>query len=108
MPTIEQSNILNYLALLKPELEKVGVTKLGLFGSYAKGNNHHKSDIDIVYEIDFNHFKSIIGGGLKYLVYFDKLRQQIQRQFHTSVDLCDTSTMPLDKKESLLKGVIYV
>lgn len=106
--TIEQNNILSYLAVLKPELEKVGVTKLGLFGSYAKGNTHHNSDIDIVYEIDFNRFKNTIGGGFKYLVFFDKLQQQIQQQFNTDVDLCDASTMPLDKKETLLQGAIYV
>lgn len=104
----EQSDILTYLALLKPELEKIGVTKLGLFGSYAKGNIHRNSDIDIVYEIDSNRFKSTIGSGFKYLAYFDKLQQQIQQRFNTSVDLCDTSTMPLDKKKALLQGAIYV
>ena len=35
--TIEQNNILSYLAVLKPELEKVGVTKLGLLAAMPKG-----------------------------------------------------------------------
>lgn len=36
----------------KPELESMfGVTNIGLFGSYARGEDNEQSDIDIVVEI---------------------------------------------------------
>ena len=47
------SQILQILKDLKPELEKkYPISELGLFGSYARGDNNEKSDIDIL--VDFN------------------------------------------------------
>lgn len=45
--------ILQILKNKKVELEKkFPISELALFGSYARGDNHHGSDIDIL--IDFN------------------------------------------------------
>jgi predicted nucleotidyltransferase len=47
------AQILNLLKVKKPELEKkYPISELGLFGSYARGDNNEKSDIDIL--VDFN------------------------------------------------------
>ena len=47
--TQEKSGIINTLKQLKPELqERFGVTKLALFGSYARDEATEDSDIDIV------------------------------------------------------------
>lgn len=48
-------SILAKLRQYKPELErKYPVTKIGVFGSYARGEATDKSDIDIAVEIDGN------------------------------------------------------
>ena len=47
-----KSEILNFLSSQKERLFLLGVTKLGLFGSYAKGKEDAFSDIDIVIETD--------------------------------------------------------
>ena len=44
--------IVEQLKQHKPELEKFGVSKIGLFGSYVRGEQSTTSDIDIL--IDFN------------------------------------------------------
>lgn len=45
-----KDEILDYLRSLKPELQEIGINKIGLFGSYAKGTNDIASDIDITIE----------------------------------------------------------
>ncbi len=49
---ISQDDILAYLRQIKPLLEKEGIKKLGLFGSFARGDASFNSDIDIVVETD--------------------------------------------------------
>jgi predicted nucleotidyltransferase len=47
------ASILDLLKAKKPELEKkYHLSELGLFGSYARGDYHERSDIDIL--VDFN------------------------------------------------------
>lgn len=102
---LTKHDILNYLTSIKPELEKVGIIKLGLFGSYAKGTADIASDIDITIE---QNAKKRVLRGFDYFIYLEDLRERIMRHFKIQVDLCDTTTMPSDKKERLLKEVIYV
>ena len=48
-----RKEILSLLAGLKPELaRKFKVKKIGLFGSYARGEQKENSDIDILVDID--------------------------------------------------------
>jgi len=47
----------------KRRLREKGVKKIGLFGSFAKGKNSKKSDIDILIKfekIDFDNYLSIL------------------------------------------------
>ena len=53
-----------------------GVTRLGLFGSYAKGMPHEHSDIDLVAEFE-------TPPGLRFVEFTDYLEQL----FHTPVDV---------------------
>lgn len=46
-----KENILSTLQLHKPELHKLGVLTIGLFGSYVRDEQSDSSDIDIL--IDF-------------------------------------------------------
>ncbi|MEI6749364.1 MAG: nucleotidyltransferase family protein [Bacteroidota bacterium] len=44
--------ILNALKISKPELSKLGIKDIGLFGSYARNDQSEKSDIDILIDFD--------------------------------------------------------
>ena len=46
--TTRPSTIIKTLAKNKPTLTKMGVRKIGLFGSFKRGEARHKSDIDIL------------------------------------------------------------
>ena len=48
---LRRRNILNYLGTKKPEFNRdYSITKLGLFGSYALGQQTEDSDIDLLIE----------------------------------------------------------
>ncbi|MEC9491658.1 nucleotidyltransferase family protein [Flexistipes sp.] len=50
---LTKEQILQYLREHKKELyEKYGVRKIGLFGSYARGNKSENSDIDLLLELE--------------------------------------------------------
>lgn len=71
------SQIINILKNQKRELEKkYPISELALFGSYARGDNNEKSDIDIL--VDFN---GRIG------IEFISLAHDLEDIFKTKVDL---------------------
>lgn len=75
MLTIQQ--VIEILRQQLPYLSaEYGITRLGVFGSYAKGAVHEQSDIDLVAE-----FKAPIG--LRFVEFTDYLEQLL----HTPVDV---------------------
>ncbi len=92
--------ILNFLAQHKEEfLEKYGVTKIGLFGSYVRGDFKDESDIDIAVEM-LNEKKSLNS--------FFSLRRELEKAFNLKVDLGIESSLKPIAKEKILKEIIYV
>ncbi|MBS1519737.1 MAG: nucleotidyltransferase family protein [Bacteroidetes bacterium] len=71
------NQIINILKSQKSKLEeKYPISELALFGSYARGDNNEKSDIDIL--VDFN---GRIG------IEFISLAHDLEDIFNTKVDL---------------------
>jgi len=92
--------ILDFLSSHKEELaQKYGVTKIGLFGSYARGDEREESDIDIAVEI--THEK-------KSLRTFFGLKHEIELSLGKKIDLGIESTLKPIAKEYILKEIIYV
>lgn len=47
---MKRSDAFKRLAALKPELDKLGIKSLALFGSVARGRAHSGSDVDLLVE----------------------------------------------------------
>ncbi len=93
--------IINYLKEHKDEFsQKFGITKLGLFGSYAKGNATNNSDIDILIELESNlidiHEKKTI------------FKETLENYFNTKVDIAREKYLKPFVKQEVLKEVEYV
>jgi|SRR3972149_1548810 len=59
---LEKDEILRFISTHKAELRRMyGVTKIGLFGSYARGDMNRGSDIDIVVELEKPDLFHLIG-----------------------------------------------
>ncbi|EAI4628798.1 nucleotidyltransferase domain-containing protein [Campylobacter coli] len=106
-PILTKEAILAYLSEIKPSLEKDGIQKIGLFGSYAKGYADEESDIDIVVLADKKNFLERLDlcNAFEYL---HDLRKQISNKFHKSVDICDFYSEKKMQENKIVEGAIYV
>ncbi len=100
-----KANLLQYLKEIKPQLQQRGIAKLGLFGSYARGDESVYSDIDIAIgkSSDFLHQKN----AYDYFEEIAELRKMIRQQFHRTIDIFDLDSDSGFKK-SIVKDLIYV
>lgn len=90
--------ILDFLKENKKLLEeKYNVTKIGLFGSYAKNNETPESDIDI----------AILTSKKDFFVR-DDLREFLESNFHKSVDVGYIDSFREFYKDKISKEIVYV
>lgn len=98
---ITKSDILAFLSKEKNKLEnKYRVSKIGLFGSYAKGEETDDSDIDIILEFlpqteNLTEIKS-------------SLRELIEQKFGKEVDICREKYLKPYYRKQILQSAIYV
>lgn len=87
------------LAALKPTLkEKFKVERIGLFGSYVKGEQKEESDLDILVE-----FSEPVG-----LFQFIELENFLREELGVKVDLVMRKSLKNRIKERIIKEAIYV
>ena len=72
-----RAEILSLMSIVKStSQEKYGITKLGIFGSVARGEQTDKSDVDICYE-----------GQAPSLLTLDKIQSELEQLLDCKVDL---------------------
>lgn len=94
-----KEEILNYLRAHQEEFKsKYQISKIALFGSYARGENHDDSDIDIAIETKLS----------DYFTLYD-FKEMLEDTFHTKVDVVRLrDKMNLALKNRILREGIYV
>ena len=98
---MKQNDILAFLSKQPPELQvEYNISKIGLFGSFARNEQDKKSDIDIIVEFH---------PGTKN-IYEKKanLKKLLTSFFHREIDLCRLKYVKPFVREYLEKEVIYV
>ncbi len=81
-----------------PILKSRKVTKASIFGSYARGEQNKKSDIDILVKVD-----NSVG-----LIEFIGLKLMLQKVLKRKVDLVEYETIRPEIKESILRDEISI
>ena len=93
-----KEHIINFLAAHKQELQnKFALTKIGLFGSYAKDCADENSDIDIVIDTTKKDF-----------FLRDDLKEYLEDYFKIPVDVGYIDSMRTYYKDKIQKDIIYV
>lgn len=93
---LDSRKILNELKKRREEIKKYGVRKIGLFGSYVKGKQKQKSDIDFLIE-----FKRINSDNFFALFFL------LEEIFQRNIDLVDIKNLRPELKR-VKKEVKYV
>jgi len=96
---MDKEQVIELLKKYKKEIsENFGVTKIGIFGSVARGTSDGDSDIDVVVVLKKQNLLNTIG-----------LRNDLEEYFETPVDVVNyrDSLSPLLKRR-IDKDVIYV
>lgn len=98
---VTKSGILNFLMKERQQFEtQFRVAKIGLFGSYARGEETDDSDIDIILEFlpkteNLSEIKHSI-------------KQLIMNEFGKNVDICREKYLKPYYRDQILKSAIYV
>lgn len=91
--------ILSQIKQLKGELRKLGVVKIGLFGSYARGEQSEISDIDILieFEPDQENFDN-------YMSVYDEIEKRFTNE---KIEIVTTNGLSPYIGPKILKEVTY-
>lgn len=94
-----RTEILHLLSLYKPTAEsKYGLTRIGIFGSVARGEQTENSDVDVCYE-----------GRVPSLLTLDLIQSDLEQLLGSSVDLVRVRDgMNSLLKQRIQKEVVYV
>lgn len=94
---MDKTIVLNFLRAHKDELAlKYGVEKIGLFGSYAKDQQHDGSDIDL----------AILSNNKDFFVRED-LREYLEKNLGVPVDVGYIDSFRSYYREQIDKEIIY-
>ena len=98
---LSRREILAYLSRNKKYFrDNFHIIKIGLFGSYSKGEQKLNSDIDLIVEFEMN------TPNLYELK--NKLRSYIKEDLNIEVDICREKYIKSIFKDSILKETLYV
>ncbi|MDZ7724075.1 MAG: nucleotidyltransferase family protein [candidate division KSB1 bacterium] len=98
---LDQKEIIDFLREQYPVLEKnYNISKIGIFGSFARNEEDDKSDIDIILEFE--------PGTRNIYEKKTDLKSFLQSRFHRNVDLCREKYIKPYIKNYIQKEAIYV
>lgn len=78
------------------------VSKIGIFGSFARNEQRPDSDVDILIELDSNASNASNVFDLKWA-----LRELLKQKFAREVDICNARHIKPFAKEFILKDAVY-
>ena len=100
-----KESILNFLAEIKSELQDDGIVRLGLFGSFSRGDETVYSDIDIAIAKESDYLSSRTA--YSYFDEISKIKTLIEKKFHRKSDVFDLDSDSV-MKTSIQKDLLYV
>lgn len=95
---LTSKSIIEQISQNQDTLNKFGVKKIGLFGSYARNKQKPDSDIDILVEFE---------KGKKTFDNYMDLKFYLEELFDTDVDLVVKEAIKIQLKKNILRNVKY-
>ena len=83
-----------------------GFEIVGVFGSYARGNEDIFSDIDIAYRLDHNKFFK--DDAFKKLLRIEAIKEELELNFQKKVDIISLNSNNQRLNESIKKEIVLI
>jgi predicted nucleotidyltransferase len=97
-----KDEIITILKKLKPQYKKDGLDIIGIFGSVAREENNNFSDVDIVYNLNYEKFSQNYKDGFSKLLRIEDIKEELQKALQNKIDFIP------DTNQKILKDIIYV
>jgi len=81
-------------------VQKYRVRKIGIFGSFVRGEQNKRSDIDILVEFDSRNIPGLIK--------LCEMERYLQKLLKKKVDVVEKSGIRPELKKGILKEVVYI
>ena len=101
----DRLSIVKFLDEIKLELLNDGISKIGLFGSYARDENNVYSDIDIAIKKADDYLNT--RSSYDYFDEITKIKNLIRNKFHKNIDIFDVDSNS-SMQDQILRDIIYV
>ena len=99
MGNLDKAQLISFLVSHKPEMhERFGIVKIGLFGSFVRGDQRDNSDVDIAVEIVGDKISDKYFGALHFL----------EDNLHRKIDLGMVSSIRPEILQYIMKEIEYV
>jgi uncharacterized protein len=101
-----RQEMIDKIKILKHKYEPEGFIVLGVFGSYARGDENEKSDIDILFEMTDSFYRKYPGWDVFPVI--DEIEKEFSRTLKREVDLANKNALNDIGKKYILPEVQYV
>ena len=105
---MNKEEILQAIVALKPLLKKEGITLLGVFGSFARGDYHSESDVDILYDIDDPKTFAQKFGGFAAFTKLEEFKEMIAERLGRKVDFVAKKGLNSISEKYVMRDLLYV
>lgn len=99
---------LEVLRALKEVYAAKGIDLMGVFGSFARGEEDAFSDMDIAYSIDYEIFSKTHTDGFSKILELEEMKKTLESKLHSRVDLVSLRSQNREFLEAIQKEMIYV
>lgn len=93
---LQAKGILNVIHAQRPALRRLGVRRLGLFGSAARGEATDASDLDFLVEFDHKTFDAYMG-----------VKELLEGLFQRRIDLVIAEAVKPQLRDHILRETVY-
>ena len=100
-----KKEIIIFLTEIKKQLLDAGISRVALFGSYARDEAGIYSDIDIAIKKEKNYLQT--RSAYEYFDLVADLKQLLREKFHKNSDVFDLDSNS-SMKNTIMKDIIYV
>jgi len=90
---------------LKPKLKEEGISLIGIFGSYSRGDYTSSSDVDILYKIDDVKDFYLKNSGFTSFTKLTQIKELIKEKLNKNIDFVDIDSLNSIGKEFIIKEV---